>query len=212
MEFLSFIKDIFAEKKTLLTSLGCAVILVLSSGSMKLALAVGIMITVSLTAASAISGALRGFSTELGGWVVYAAVTALFSALFAVAVSVLQPELWDSFSLIAAILPVSGVSILTFSKNESVLYSSIRSFSTGAVITLTALLLAFIRELFGSGSLFGVKIFDFESPFLSGISGGFILCGLLFAVINAVIARFSSEKAKKSHKNSINTEANDADI
>ena len=210
-EFVIFLKGILEEKRNLLFSLGFFILLALSASKMTLALAVGITLTLALTASSAVTALLGRYSTVTGARIVYAMIIAFTSALSAILVSLRFPDITSEFSVIAAIIPACALSKEHFSKNDSVAYASVRSLTTGLIFTALAFVLAFIREFFGSGTLFGMKTADFNVPFLRGIYGTLILCGVILAVINAVIAKKSSKNVKKEQKKSINTEADDAD-
>lgn len=210
-EFITVLKEIIEEKRNLLFSLGFFVILALSASEMTLALAVGIALTLALTVSSAATALLGRYCTVAGARIVYVALVAFVSALTAIYVSLKFFDITSEFYVIAAIIPVCALTKNHFSKNDSAVYASIRSFTTGVIFTAAAFVLAFIREFFGSGTLFGMKTSDFDVPFLRGIYGTFILCGVILAAINAVIAKKTSKNVKKEQKKSINTEADDAD-
>jgi len=108
---------------------------------------------------------------------------------------VVEAYAYSLYQALGIFLPLIAVNCIVFARAEmfanknKVLDSAVDAVGMGAGFTAALLLISTLREIFGSGSWFGLKI-----PFLSGVSiealtlapGGFIAFGLLIAAINKI--------------------------
>ncbi|MCL2175836.1 MAG: electron transport complex subunit E [Treponema sp.] len=108
---------------------------------------------------------------------------------------VVEAYAYSLYLALGIFLPLIAVNCIVFARAEmfanknNVLDSAIDAIGMGAGFTLALFLIASIREIFGSGTWFGIKL-----PVLNGNSieaftlapGGFIAFGLLIAIINKV--------------------------
>ncbi len=77
-----------------------------------------------------------------------------------------------------------------FASKNNVLDSMLDALGSGLGFTLALLLLASVRELFGEGSIFGVRIMpEAYNPFVLFVmpAGAFITLGLLIGMVNMIL-------------------------
>jgi len=108
---------------------------------------------------------------------------------------VVEAYAYSLYQALGIFLPLIAVNCIVFARAEmfanknKVLDSAVDAAGMGAGFTIALLLISSLREIFGSGSWFGLKI-----PWLSDnrieaftlAPGGFIAFGLLIAIINKV--------------------------
>jgi len=92
-------------------------------------------------------------------------------------------------------LPLIAVNCVIFARAEmfanknKVFDSILDALGMGIGFTIAVLLLAVIREVLGSGSIFGIMlpaVSHFNLPILTMAPGGFIVFGCLIALINKI--------------------------
>ncbi|MDR0464826.1 MAG: electron transport complex subunit E [Treponema sp.] len=122
----------------------------------------------------------------------YIILIAGFTTIVQMAVEAYAYSLYQALGIF---LPLIAVNCIVFARAEmfanknKVLDSAVDAAGMGAGFTIALLLISSLREIFGSGSWFGLKI-----PWLSDnrieaftlAPGGFIAFGLLIAIINKV--------------------------
>jgi len=76
-----------------------------------------------------------------------------------------------------------------FARKNTIFNSALDAIGMGAGFTLAMFAMASIREIAGSGTWLGIKIpvlIDFSVPILNMAPGGFVVLGLLIAIVNMV--------------------------
>lgn len=208
--------NVFTENRSILASYGFAMITVLASSDMILGISVGITALLSMTAAVFLTSLLSKYTGNFGSRSIYIVSSAFVCAMAALIFSKIFPHRGyvETFSFVAVLLPVCGVSTEIYTeseKNERTRISVLRALTVGAMLFAALLVFSFIREFLGKGSLIGIVIMEAKLPLLTHFSGGCILYGMILAVSRGVFKNFSSKKIKKLKKIKINTEADDAD-
>lgn len=107
----------------------------------------------------------------------------------------ISPMIFDSVGIDLPLVAVTSVTI-AYSAKFSERHDISVAFFDGIFITvgfgMAAILLGAIREFFGSGSLWGVKLIDFTFPAFKLACWGFILLGFMAAIVSAVNAALKS--------------------
>ena len=86
-----------------------------------------------------------------------------------------------------------------FARKNGVVNSVIDGFGMGIGFLLALLALATIREVLGAGSFAGIEIpflVNYKIPILTQAPGGFLVFGILIAVVNKIGPKSGSEKRK----------------
>jgi len=108
---------------------------------------------------------------------------------------VVEAYAYGLYLALGIFLPLIAVNCIVFARAEmfankhNVLDSAIDAIGMGAGFTLALFLIASIREIFGSGTWFGIKLPVLNENSIEAFSlapGGFIAFGLLIAIINKV--------------------------
>lgn len=105
------------------------------------------------------------------------------------------PDLYDSMGIFLPLIVVNCILLgraEAFASKNPVLDSAVDGLANGIGFTLALTILGIIRELLGSGSIFGLQITDFTIGFFSTAAGAFFVYGIciaLFVYITAQIDR-----------------------
>ncbi|MCL2180171.1 MAG: electron transport complex subunit E [Treponema sp.] len=106
---------------------------------------------------------------------------------------IIEAYAYTLYQALGIFLPLITVNCIIFARAEifarknSILDSALDAVGMGAGFTLALLAMASIREIFGSGKWFGIELpvlIDFNFPILNMAPGGFVVFGLLIAVVN----------------------------
>lgn len=125
-------------------------------------------------------------------------VIATFVTLIDMLLQAYVPALYDALGLFIPLIVVNCVVLgraEAYASKSSVINSLFDGLGMGLGFTFSLGVIGIVRELFGAGSAFGIKIMpSFFEPITILIlaPGAFIVLGLLFAVFNY----FNSKKAK----------------
>jgi electron transport complex protein RnfE len=108
---------------------------------------------------------------------------------------ILQAYAYTLYQALGIFLPLIAVNCTIFARAEvfanknGVFDSILDALGMGAGFTLALLIIASIREIFGSGTWFGFEVpifIDYNVSLMTMAPGGFAVFGLLIAVINKV--------------------------
>lgn len=106
--------------------------------------------------------------------------------------------IYDSMGIYPALLAVSTVPIVfssKFAEKQNVAAALLNGLCLALGFAVTALILGGARELFGNGSLWGIKLAEASFPAAKLPFWGFILLGFMAAIVNLIkdIVRKSEE-------------------
>ncbi len=135
---------------------------------------------------------------------VFVIIIATFATLVDLLMQAYTPALYEALGIF---IPLIVVNCVLFARAESfafknpVLPSVVDALGMGIGYTLALTLLASIREIIGSGSLFGVALFSpaFEPAIMFVMApGGFITLGILMGLLNHLQKKFETMGGKKA--------------
>ncbi|HIT69612.1 MAG TPA: electron transport complex subunit E [Candidatus Aphodomonas merdavium] len=113
------------------------------------------------------------------------------------------PSLYASLGLFIPLIVVNCIILAraeAFASKNGVIASAADGLGMGVGFTLALLLIGGVRELLGSGTIFGISVFGeaFEPMLLLVLApGGFICFGLLLGIINAIVDKRRARKDGK---------------
>lgn len=119
----------------------------------------------------------------------YIVIIAGFVTLVQMVMHAYMKELYDLLGVYLALITVNCIILgraEMFAAKNSVGASALDGLGMGLGFTLALCLMAFIREVFGNGSFFGIEIpflSNFKIPFLTQSPGGFFVFGILIALV-----------------------------
>ncbi len=194
----NFSKGIIKENPVLVLVLGTCPTLATSTNVMS-ALGMGIAATIVLLCSNIVISALRKVIPDKVRIPCFIVLIAGFVTMVQMLVKAFAPELDQSLGIYLPLIVVNCIILgraEMFAQKNSVIDSAIDGLGMGAGFTLTLVLMGTIREVFGSGTFFGLPIpvlADHNVSILTMAPGGFFVFGLLIALVN----KLSPDKAKK---------------
>ena len=184
-----FTKGILKENPVLKLVLGTCATLAITNQA-EIAIGMGLATTFVLVCSNAVISLLRKVIPDKVRIPSYIVIIAGFVTIVQLLVEAYSPALKDSLGIYLPLIVVNciifGRAEMFASKNK-VLPSILDGLGMGIGFTATLLAMGIIRELFGSGTLFGFPVLsNFMDPILIFIlpPGGFFVFGILIACAN----------------------------
>jgi electron transport complex protein RnfE len=191
-------RGIIKENPVLILLLGLCPALAVSTQAEN-AIGMGVATTFVLTCSNVAISALRKIIPDKVRIPCYIILVAGFVTLVQLIAEAFAYSLYQSLGIFLPLIAVNctifGRAEIFASKNK-VFSSFLDAIGMGAGFTLALLAIASVREIFGSGTWFGMEIpvlIDNNIPIFTLAPGGFVVFGLLVAAIN----KFSKTKARK---------------
>ena len=132
---------------------------------------------------------------------VFVVVIASFVTILQMCLKAYLPEINKSLGLFIPLIVVNCIILAraeAFASKNPVLPSAVDGLGMGLGFTLAITLMGAIREIIGSGTVFGLSVFgaSFEPMLLMVLpAGGFLVFGLMLAAINIITGKFTAKKA-----------------
>jgi len=110
------------------------------------------------------------------------------------------PALYDALGLFIPLIVVNCIILAraeAFASRNSLLLSAADGLGMGMGFTIALIIIGGIRELLGSGTIFGTALFgaSFEPMLLAVMApGGFLVLGLVLGLVNAITNRINARK------------------
>lgn len=113
------------------------------------------------------------------------------------------PDLYDSLGGFLALIVVNCIILgraEAFASKHTVAESALDGIANGLGFTAALTVMGIICELIGSGSLFGLHIWDFTVGMFSTPAGAFLVYGVCIAVFTYIIDGFERARRVKANK------------
>jgi len=184
-----FTAGIIRENPVLVWLLGCCPVLAVSTMAVN-GVGMGAATTFVLLGSNIVIAGLKNIIPEKVRIPCYIVVIAAFTTIVQQIVKAFAPAIDQALGIF---LPLIVVNCIIFARAElfayknSVVDSAIDAVGMGAGFTLALVIMSSIRELIGSGTLFGIKITaDFIDPMniMMLAPGGFFVFGVMIAAQN----------------------------
>lgn len=189
-----FINGIINENPTFRLVLGmCPTIAVTTS--LTNAVGMGAAATFVLICSNILISALRNFIPDKVRIPCYIVVIAMFVTVVQMLLKGFLPALDQSLGIFIPLIVVNCIILgraEAFAGKNSIKASAIDGVGMGVGFTLALMMIAFVRELLGSGSLFGTQVFPegYQGALIFVLApGGFMVLGLLLAMVNKLLAK-----------------------
>lgn len=185
-----FTKGIIKENPVLCLLLGTCPTLAVTTGAMN-AVGMGIAATLVLVASNAVISLLRKFIPDSVRIPAYITVIAGFVTIVQLLIKAYLPAIDDALGIFLPLIVVNCIILgraEMFANKNSILPSVIDGLGMGVGFTAAMLCMGIIRELFGTGRVFGITLLP-ESVFTPITifilpAGGFFVFGILIALSN----------------------------
>ena len=131
-------------------------------------------------------------------------IIATFVTIVEMVMAKFMPDLYDSLGIFISLIVVNCVIFAraeSFASANPVLDSTVDGLSMGLGFTLSLTIIGAVRELIGSGTFFGITLLGDWFPALTVLispAGGFLIYGLLMALLNQIYNKASAKKGVKA--------------
>lgn len=201
-KWMILLKGLIAENPVLVLVLGTCPTLAMTTSVIS-ALGMGIAATVVLVCSNVVISALRKLIPDTVRIPCYIVIIAGFVSMVQMLMHAFLPELYKMMGVYLALIVVNCIILgraEMFARKNPVLDSALDGLGMGLGFLLALFCMATIRELFGTGSFAGIEIpflYPYRIPLLAQAPGGFLVFGLLIAVINRIGPKKGKEKRTK---------------
>ena len=197
-----FTNGFIKENPILVLVLGtCPTLAVSTQGSNGIGM--GLCVTFVLTFSNIFISALKKIIPDKVRIPCYIVVISTFVTVLQLLLQAYLPELNKSLGLYVPLIVVNCIILAraeAFASKNGPLLSAADGLGMGVGFTLALTLIGAIRELIGSGSIFGFKLLgaSYEPMLLIVLaSGGFLTFGLLLGVFNLIVKKIEKKNAVK---------------
>lgn len=216
----NFLKGIIAENPLFVSILGTCPALA-TTKSIEAAIGMGLLFTIVLICSSVLVSLLRKLISEEIRTPAYIVIIATFVTMVKMFSNAFLPELYSTLGVFISLIVVNCIVLgraEAFASKNNVFDSFIDALGMGVGYTLAIILMAFFRELLGTGGFSIGKIFTFipeaklqiipkgfEISMFQNPAGAFIVFGLILAVLAFIKntkadKKAAKEKAEKARK------------
>ena len=186
-----FLKGLIAENPVLVLVLGTCPTLA-QTGSVIAALSMGIAATIVLVCSNVVISLLRKIIPDTVRIPCYIVVIAGFVTVVQLLMRAYLPDLYDMLGVYLALIVVNCIILgraEMFARKNNVIDSALDGLGMGIGFLLALFAMALIREVLGAGTFAGIEIpvlVDYKIPILNQAPGGFLVFGIMIAIVNAV--------------------------
>ena len=196
-----FLKGLIAENPVLVLVLGTCPTLA-QTGNVIAALCMGIAATVVLACSNVVISALRNLIPGTVRIPCYIVVIAGFVSVVQMVMHAYLPSLYNMMGVYLALIVVNCIILgraEVFARKNTVIDSLLDGVGMGLGFLIALLAMATIREVFGAGTFAGIEIpglIKYNLPILTKAPGGFLVFGLLIALVNKIGVKPGERKRK----------------
>ena len=201
-----FLKGLIAENPVLVLVLGTCPTLAQTTSFIN-ALSMGLAATIVLICSNAVISALRKIIPDTVRIPCYIVVIATFVTVVQMVMQAYLPDLYDMMGVYLALIVVNCIILgraEMFARKNSVLDSALDGAGMGLGFLLALVAMALIREVLGAGTITFVPgdpidipiLSDFNFPILAQTPGGFLVFGILIAIVNKIGPKKGEGKRK----------------
>ncbi len=153
-------------------------------------LGMGLAVTFVLICSNVIISLLRNVIPDRVRIPCFIVIIATFVTIVRMFMEAYIPDLYESLGVFLSLIVVNCIILgraESYASHNPVGYSALDGLFMGLGFTVSITVMGIIRELLGSASLFGLKLWDanaFSIPFFTNAAGEFLTYGLLIAIFN----------------------------
>ena len=195
-----FLGGVITENPTFRLVLGTCPTMAVTTSALN-GLGMGAAATFVLIGSNVVISLLRNFIPDKIRIPAFIVVICTFVTMVQMFMQAFVPDLYASLGMFIPLIVVDCIILAraeAFASKNPVLPSAVDGLGMGLGFTLAITLMGAIRELIGSGTVFGLSVFgaSFEPMLLMVLpAGGFLVFGLMLAAINIITGRFTAKKA-----------------
>ncbi|MBR5817684.1 MAG: electron transport complex subunit E [Clostridia bacterium] len=206
-----FLKGLIAENPVLVLVLGTCPTLAVTNSVIS-ALCMGVAATIVLVCSNMAISALRKIIPDTVRIPCYIVVIATFVTVVQLVMNAFLPEFYEMMGVYLALIVVNCIILgraEMYARKNNVLDSALDGLGMGLGFLIALLAMAIIRETLGAGTFLGMEIpfmhvkdeagkllYSYTVPMLNNAPGGFLVFGILIAVVNKI----GKSRGKKMRK------------
>ena len=200
-KLMILLRGIIMENPVLILILGTCPTLATSTSVIS-ALSMGIAATVVLIGSNVVISALRKIIPDTVRIPCYIVIIAAFVTAVQMLLQAFLPAIYDMLGVYLALIVVNCIILgraEMFARKNNVVDSALDGIGMGIGFLLALLVIATIREVLGNGSFAGMEIpfmQAFKIPVLIQAPGGFLVYGIVIAVMNKLTEKKGGVKKK----------------
>ena len=201
-KLMIFLRGLIAENPVLVLVLGTCPTLA-TSASVISALSMGLAATVVLIGSNAVISALRNIIPDTVRIPCYIVIIAAFVTAVQLLLQAYLLPVYEMLGVYLALIVVNCIILgraEMFAKKNNVLDSVLDGAGMGIGFLIALLAMAIIREVLGAGSFAGFEIpflSNYKIPVLTQAPGGFLVFGILIAIVNKIGPKKGEKKRKE---------------
>jgi electron transport complex protein RnfE len=164
----------------------------------------GVAATLVLLCSNVVISSLRKIIPDMVRIPCYIVVIAGFVTVVQLLMHAYLPSLYEMMGVYLALIVVNCIILgraEMFARKNNVLDSALDGLGMGLGFLIALVAMATIREVFGAGSFFGIQIpflSDYKIPILVQAPGGFLVFGILIAIVNKIGPKKGEAKRRQS--------------
>lgn len=200
-KLMILLRGIIMENPVLILVLGTCPTLAVTN-SLKSAFYMGIAATAVLVCSNAVISLLRNVIPDTVRIPCYIVIIAGFVTAVQMLLEAYLPEAYEMLGVYLALIVVNCIILgraEMYARKNGVVNSVLDGVGMGIGFLLALMLMALIREVFGAGTFWGYTIpflSDYRISLLTDAPGGFLVFGILIAVMNKLTAKSGGVKRK----------------
>ncbi len=197
-----FINGILNENPTFRLVLGTCPTLAVTTSAIN-GIGMGVAATFVLVGSNVVISLLRNFIPEKVRIPAFIVIICAFVTMVQLLMQAFLPSLYESLGMFIPLIVVNCIILAraeAFASKNTVFLSAVDGVGMGLGFTLAITIMGCIRELFGSGTIFGITVLGSGyDPMLIMIlaPGGFIVFGLMLGIVNAITNRSKEKKLEE---------------
>lgn len=195
------LKGLIAENPVLVLILGTCPTLALTNSVIS-AFCMGIAATIVLVCSNVVISALRKVIPDTVRIPCYIVVIAAFVTLVQMLMQAYLPTLYELMGVYLALIVVNCIILgraEMYARKNTIGDSALDGLGMGIGFLLALVAMATIREVLGAGTFAGIALpilSTYNVPILTQAPGGFLVYGILIAVVNKIGPKAGEEKRK----------------
>lgn len=207
-----FLKGLILENPVLVLILGTCPTLAQTTSVLN-ALSMGIAATIVLACSNMVISALRKVIPDTVRIPCYIVIIAAFVTVVQLLMHAYLPEFYEMMGVYLALIVVNCIILgraEMFARKNGVVDSLLDGLGMGLGFLIALLAMAIIREVIGAGSFAGIEIpfligrdeagneiFNYTIPIFAQAPGGFLVFGVLIAIVNKIGPKKGAHKRKE---------------
>ncbi len=200
-KMMIFLRGLILENPVLVLVLGTCPTLAQTTSVIG-ALGMGIAATLVLICSNAVISALRKLIPDIVRIPCYIVIIATFVTVVQLLMHAYLPDLYEMMGVYLALIVVNCIILgraEMFARKNGILDSAVDGLGMGLGFLLALLAMATVREVLGAGTFAGLAVPFFKTyhvPVLTKAPGGFLVFGILIAVMNKIKEKDGGVKRK----------------